>query len=34
MIIIPDKQGDTCECQDEFEGNDKDVLHNGIGFIS
>ena len=30
----PDEQGYACKSQDEFEGYDKDVLHNGNGFIS
>ena len=34
MIVVSDKQGDACESQDEFEGYDKDVLHNSNGFIS
>jgi hypothetical protein len=34
MVIIPDEQGYACESQDEFEGDDGDVLHNGKGFIS
>ena len=29
MVVVPDKQGYACKSQDEFEGYDKDVLHNG-----
>ena len=34
MVVVPDEQGYACESQDEFKGYDKDVLHNGNGFIS
>ena len=34
VVIVPDEQGYSCKSQDEFEGYDKDVLHNGNGFIS
>ena len=34
MVVVPDKQGYARESQDEFEGDDEDVLHNGNGFIS
>ncbi len=29
MIVIPDEQGNTYDSQDKFEGNNKDILHNG-----
>lgn len=29
VVIVPDKQGYSCECYDKFEGYDKDVIHNG-----
>ncbi len=29
VVIIPDKQGYARESQDEFEGDDEDVLHDG-----
>jgi hypothetical protein len=32
MVVVPDEQGHACEGDDKFEGNDKDVLHNGYGF--
>ena len=28
MVVIPDEQGDACEGQNEFEGNNKNILHN------
>ena len=34
VVVVPDEQGYACKSQDEFEGYDKDVLHNGNGFIS
>ena len=34
MVVVPDKQSYACKSQDEFEGYDKDVLHNGNGFIT
>ena len=30
MVVVPDKQGDASESQDEFKGDNKDVLHNGF----
>jgi len=30
MIVVPDKQGNACESQDEFEGYDKNIQHNGM----
>ena len=34
MVVVPDEQGDACERQDEFEGYDKNVLHNRNEVIS
>ncbi len=34
VVIVPDEQGYARECYDKFKGYDKDVLHNGNGFIS
>ena len=34
VVIVPDEQGYAYKSQNEFEGYDKDVLHNGNGFIS
>ena len=34
MVVVPDEQGYACEIKDEFEGYDKDILHNGNVFIS
>ena len=34
MVVVPDKQGYTHKGYDEFYGNDKDVLHNRMVFIS
>ena len=29
MVVVPDEQGYAREGDDEFEGDDKDVMHNG-----
>jgi hypothetical protein len=34
VVVVPDKQGYACESYDEFEGYDKDVLHNGNGLMT
>ena len=34
VVVVLDEQGDASESQEEFEGYDKDILHNGNGFIS
>ena len=28
MIVVPDEQSYACKSKDEFEGYDKEVLHN------
>ena len=33
VVVVLDEQGDASESQEEFEGYDKDILHNGKGFI-
>ncbi len=32
VVVVSDEQGYARESQDEFEGDDEDVLHNGNGF--
>ena len=34
MVVVPDEQSYAYKSKDEFKGHDKDVLHNGNGFIS
>jgi hypothetical protein len=34
MVVVADEQGNACKSQDEFKAYDKDVLHNGNGFIN
>ena len=33
VIIVSDKQCHAEECQQEFQGDDKDIAHNGKGVL-